>query len=101
MMFILGMLLSFVLGMGLIAYISKEVMDDYIIQNYNLIKKQKELIEENSELKEIRINAEIRATQYARKIKQIEDIVLQKGQGSIVDRFDAIKKLVTDRKSEN
>ena len=46
-------------------------------------------------LQEEKENAESRALEYARKIKQIEDIVLQKGQGTIVDRFDKIKEVIT------
>lgn len=46
-------------------------------------------------LQEEKENAENRALEYARKIKQIEDIVLQKGQGTIVDRFDKIKEVIT------
>lgn len=95
MMFILGTFLGVIIGMTIIMLLSTETINDYIDQNYELINKLEELIKENQELKEIRINAESRATQYARKIKQIEDIVLQKGQGTIVDRFDKIKEVIT------
>ena len=94
MMFILGTFLGVIIGMTIIMLLSTETTDGFIDQNSRLIKEQENLINENAELKEIRINAERRATEYARKIKQIENIVLQKGQGSIVDRFDKIKEVI-------
>ena len=67
-------------------------------QDYELIttidELQKELKDNKDRLKNKEI-AEIRATFFARKIKEIEDIIFKNGQGSIVDRFDKIKEVIT------
>ena len=98
-MYILGILIAYILGMITVACISIESINNYIEQNNKLIRQRKELMQENSELKEIRDNAEVRAIQFARELKQVEDIVLQEGQGSIVDRFDKIKEVITSNQT--
>ena len=55
-----------------------------------------DLVEENRQLREIRIDAEHRATKYARAVRKIEIILNEKGQGSIVDRNDKIKEVLSD-----
>lgn len=97
MEFILGILIGILIGIIIIACISVSVIDGYSEQSFQLIKEQLDLTQENEELKKDKNNAESRATQYARKLKQIEDIVLQKGRGTIVDRIDKIKEVITDR----
>ena len=63
--------------------------------NNELINEKMQLEEENKELRydneELR-RAESRATAYARLIKEIEDIVF--GKGTIVDKHDAIVKIL-------
>mgnify|MGYP001095438679 CR=1 FL=1 len=51
--------------------------------------------QQNRELRNDLDNAETRATEYARKLKAIENIIFKNGQGSIVDRFDKIKEVIT------
>lgn len=57
--------------------------------------------QQNRELRNDLENAEVRATEFARKLKSIENIMFENGQGSIVDRFDKIKELVRDYQSKN
>lgn len=67
--------------------------------NNELINEKMQLEEENKELRydneELR-RAESRATAYARLIKEIEDIVF--GKGTIVDKHDAIVKILKGEK---
>lgn len=91
--FIIGV----VLGMILLSITTTSEINDLMEENQYLYNENKELSSESNH----RRNAETRAMNYARLIKKIEDITTGKGYGSIVDRFDQIKKLVTDGKSEN
>lgn len=99
-MFIFGMLLGAIIGMFIIALMSVDTINEAESLARASRKSLKEAEDEIEELKEIRINAESRATEYARKIKKIENIVLQKGQGSIVDRFDKIKEVITSNQTK-
>ena len=93
-MFIEGMLLGIGLGIIVMLCMSIETINDYINQKTKLLNDYENLLDENINLKNTKINAEKRATEYARKIKQIEDITLKQGQGTIVDRFDKIKEVI-------
>lgn len=70
-------------------------------EDNDLIERLHEEKQQNRELRNDLDNAETRATEYARKLKSIENIIFKNGQGSIVDRFDKIKKLVRDYQSKN
>lgn len=86
-MFIVGVLLGIILGMLIVAYMSEGTTNEFIEQNEELINKQEKLIKENSELREIRLNAEVRATQFARKIRTIEKILAE---GKKSNEFDTV-----------
>lgn len=64
-------------------------------EDNDLIEKLHEEKQQNRELRNDLDNAETRATEYARKLKAIENIIFKNGQGSIVDRFDKIKEVIT------
>lgn len=70
-------------------------------EDNDLIEQLHEEKRQNRELRNDLDNAETRATEYARKLKAIENIIFENGQGSIVDRFDKIKELVRDYQSKN
>lgn len=70
-------------------------------EDNDLIEQLHEEKQQNRELRNDLDNAEIRATEFARKLKSIENIIFENGQGSIVDRFDKIKELVRDYQSKN
>ena len=70
-------------------------------EDNDLIEQLHEEKRQNRELRNDLDNAETRATEYARKLKAIENIMFENGQGSIVDRFDKIKELVRDYQSKN
>lgn len=62
--------------------------NDLINENIQLKDENKELRQDNDELR----YAESRAVDYARKLKQIEDIMF--GQGTIVDKYDEVVKIL-------
>ena len=64
-------------------------------EDNDLIEQLHEEKQQNRELRNDLDNAETRATEYARKLKAIENIMFKSGQGSIVDRFDKIKEVIT------
>ena len=64
-------------------------------EDNDLIERLHEEKQQNRELRNDLDNAETRATEYARKLKAIENIIFKNGQGSIVDRFDKIKEVIT------
>ena len=64
-------------------------------EDKDLIERLHEEKQQNRELRNDLDNAETRATEYARKLKAIENIIFKNGQGSIVDRFDKIKEVIT------
>lgn len=64
-------------------------------EDNDLIEKLHEEKQQNRELRNDLDNAETRATEYVRKLKAIENIIFKNGQGSIVDRFDKIKEVIT------
>ena len=64
-------------------------------EDNDLIERLHEVKQQNRELRNDLDNAETRATEYARKLKAIENIMFKNGQGSIVDRFDKIKEVIT------
>ena len=70
-------------------------------EDNDLIEQLHEEKQQSRELRNDLDNAEIRATEFARKLKAIENIIFENGQGSIVDRFDKIKELVRDYQSKN
>lgn len=86
-MFMLGMIIGIMLGMIIVAYMSEGAKNELIEENEELRNKQEKLIQENSELKEIKIDTEIRTTQFARKIRTIETIILE---GIKKNEFDTV-----------
>ena len=64
-------------------------------EDNDLIERLHEEKQQKRELRNDLDNAETRATEYARKLKAIENIIFKNGQGSIVDRFDKIKEVIT------
>lgn len=75
---------------------TRQLLIDEINRNAELLEKVEDLQEENRQLREIRIDAEHRATEYARAVRKMEIILNEKGQGSIVDRNDKIKEVLSD-----
>lgn len=69
-------------------------------EDNDLIEKLHEEKQQNRELRNDLDNAETRATEYARKLKAIENIIFKNGQGSIVDRFDKIKEVISSNQTK-
>ena len=70
-------------------------------EDNELIEQLYEEKQQNRELRNDLDNAEIRATEFARKLKSIENIIFENGQGSIVDRFDKIKEVIQSANKNN
>ncbi len=98
-MFLLGIILGIFIGILITVVISIDTINNYERQNTRIINNNIELIKENAELKDEQNNTESKVTQFARIIKKVEDITAS--QKSKEDKFDEIKELVTDGKSEN
>ena len=69
-------------------------------EDSDLIEQLHEEKQQNRELRNDLDNAETRATEYARKLKAIENIIFKNGQGSIVDRFDKIKEVISSNQTK-
>ena len=69
-------------------------------EDNDLIERLHEEKQQNRELRNDLDNAETRATEYARKLKAIENIIFKNGQGSIVDRFDKIKEVISSNQTK-
>lgn len=69
-------------------------------EDNDLIEQLHEEKRQNRELRNDLDNAETRATEYARKLKAIENIIFKNGQGSIVDRFDKIKEVISSNQTK-
>lgn len=87
MNFIFGLIVGGSIGIVLISLLSVNKINELERENKCLYVENKDLRYDNDELH----NAEYRAMQYAKTIKTIEDIYF--GQGTIVDKHDAIGKV--------
>lgn len=81
-----------ILGAILMSLSGVSSQNELLDENKCLYDENKELRSENEYLRK----AETRAMNYARKIKQIENIAF--GKGTIVDKHDAIVKLLKGEK---
>lgn len=86
--FIMGMLAGGFVTLVAMCFASVSSKNSIMEENKQLEDENKELRYDNEELR----YAESRAVDYARRLRQIEDIIF--GQGTIVDKHDAIVKLL-------
>lgn len=74
---------------------------DKLIEREKFIEKQNEMISvldlENRDLKEVKENTERRCLEYARELKELEDIM--KGEGNIVSKYDKINDVLFGKHS--
>ena len=82
-------------------FISRQEYDTVNARNVQLARENKELNEENKIVYEENRDLRYENEEQTELINKIRILLIEKGQGTIVDRFDKIKELVCDYQSQN
>ena len=82
-------------------FISKQKYDTVNARNVQLARENKELNEENKAVYEENRDLRYENEEQTELINKIKIVLIEKGQGTIVDRFDKIKELITTNQSNN
>ena len=99
----LGIFIGFTVGLIVVGFMSVKTINNYIEQNSGLLEDKERLINENSELKRVRMQTETRMSNLT---KLVRDIIKTIKKAEITQEFAAetlrqIKKLVYDYQSQN
>lgn len=82
-------------------FVRNEKYDRLSSRNIELARQVRDLNKENKAVYEENKDLRFENEEQQDILNEIRKIVTEKGQGTIVDRFDKIKELVTDSQSEN
>lgn len=82
-------------------FISRQKYDTINARVVKLARENKELNEENKAVYEENRDLRYENEEQTELINKIRKLALEEGYGTVVDRFDQIKKLVCDYQSQN
>ena len=100
---VLGIFIGFTAGLIVVGFMSVKTINNYIEQNSDLLEDKERLINENSELKRVRIQTEIRISNLTKLVRGIIKTIkkAETTQEFAVETLRQIKKLVCDYQSQN